>query len=69
MLCASCTTVQTQNEAVQEGLLVRCEPLAELRGGAGSDAYVWALGAVAQYNDCATRHNGLVEVVRGSVEP
>lgn len=57
--------MQTRGNAIQENLLVRCEPLAELTGsGEGRDVFVWALGTVAQYNDCATRHNGLVDVVK-----
>jgi hypothetical protein len=56
--------VQTEQSVIQENLLSKCDVLAELDGGAGSDAYVWILRAVAQYNECATRHNGLVDVVK-----
>ena len=49
---------------IQENLLSKCDVLPELEGGAGSDAYVWGLRVVAQYNDCATRHNGLVDAIR-----
>ena len=59
----SCTTVQTQSETTQSSLLVQCAPLPLIKDGDGKGVFVWALNAVAQYNDCATRHNGLVEVV------
>ena len=64
LLCVSCTTVQTQSEVTQAGLLVKCEPLPEVTGGDGVTVFPWVLNAVAQYNDCATRHNGLVDAVK-----
>lgn len=63
LLCASCTTVKTQNKTTQELFMQRCDRLPELEGGSGDKIYPWALIVVGQYNECATMHNGWVDSV------
>lgn len=63
LLFAGCTTVETTLPSDQENLKAKCPRLPDLPGGAGTDVYPWALNAAATYNECATRHNGLVDVL------
>lgn len=65
ILLTACSSlnVRAQAEPIQQNLLTKCEPLSEHEGTTGAMVLTTMLRWASEYNDCAARHNGLVDAV------
>jgi hypothetical protein len=60
--CASLKEPE-QVQPIQQNLLTKCPPLSKHEGTTGKAVLDTLLHWASEYNDCATRHNGLVDTV------
>lgn len=63
--CSSLTTKEVNKTPIQENLLVKCEEqLDAVTGTTGKDAFLALKNDAVQYNECAARHNALVDIIK-----
>lgn len=52
---------------IQQNLLQRCDELTRHEGTTGKMVLLTLTRWAAEYNECAARHNGLVDAIKGGV--
>lgn len=64
-LLIGCTTprVEVVDSKYPANLLVPCEELQELKGNTLGDLYKYTTNLITLYNECAIRHDSLVQAV------
>ena len=60
LMLTGCACSRPHLQVSQQNLLAKCPPLPVPQGTTGADLLNAAIGAGHLYNECATRHNGLV---------
>jgi hypothetical protein len=67
-LLAGCApNVRQEAKPIQQNLLTKCPPLTKHNGTNGVMVLNTLTRWAAEYNECAARHNGLVDAVKGGV--
>lgn len=68
-MTTACTSLKVQEQAapIQENLLAKCEPLTKHEGKNGSMVLLTLTRWATEYNECAARHNGLVDAIKGGL--
>jgi len=66
ILLVGCATPQVEvvDSKYPANLLVPCQELRELRGDSLGDLYKYTTDLITLYNECAIRHDSLVEAVK-----
>ena len=65
--CSS-LNVQEQVKPTQANLLKKCQELSKHEGTTGKMVLLTLTNWASEYNECAARHNSLVDVVNQSVQ-
>lgn len=55
--------MQEQVQPIQANLLTKCTELTKHEGTKGADVLLTLTTWASEYNECAARHNGLVDAV------
>jgi hypothetical protein len=69
LMLTACSSLKVQEQAapIQANLLAKCEPLTEHEGKTGSMVLLTLTRWATEYNECAARHNGLVDAIKGGL--
>lgn len=59
----SLSTKPSTSVNIPANLIVPCPALENLNGSSGQDVLPWAMAVVGRYNDCAQRHEALVNTL------